>query len=300
MQVMSRVPHERNPAPQPPRPVYSRISGRPRLLSRTVPLALVTAICLAVTGLAISAAPSSQARDVIGDDERDMFIGSGSLILPEGMSRPGRQAAANCPGCAWKATLACDPVSPTACRGQARLCPNDHFWLRISMKLTGGIWQVLGSQCFSPAGPARREAFETSMAASVARAVPPLRPRHRPPTGVLPHLPVIFDSGQPGGDQSWTWSILGMPVRVTAQPSWAWQFTSGAPIATVLEPGGSALNDGVNHVYRAQGHQQVTVRTTWSATYWVGGLGPLTVRQPVHQVAELPVIVGEARAVLRR
>ena len=241
-----------------------------------------------------------QAQDVIGDDDRDVFVGTGSLILPEGMSRPGRQSAANCPGCEWKATLACDPVSPTACRGQARLCPHDHYWLKISMMQPGGTWQVLGSHCFGPGGPARRDAFEAVLNQQVERAVPPLRPRHRPPTGVLPHLPVVFDSGHPREPLTWTWSILGVPVSVRAQPTWAWQFDTGTPVTMVDSPGGPAIDDGVHHTYRMSGLHQVTVRSTWSATYSVGDLGPLSVRQPVHQAAEFPLLVGEARAVLSR
>lgn len=242
----------------------------------------------------------SQARDVIGDDERDVFVGTGSLILPDGMSHPGREAAAHCPGCRWKATLTCDPVSPTACRGQARLCPNDHFWLKISMMQPGASWQVLGSQCFGPTGPARREDFEISVSQRIEQAVPPLRPSHRPPTGVLPRIPVIFDSGQPGHAMSWTWSILGMPVTVWAQPTWAWQFDQGGPIVSRDVPGGSALTDGISHTYRTRGSHQVTVRATWQARYSVGNLGPLAVKGAVNQVTRLPIQIGEARAVLRR
>lgn len=267
--------------------------------STTFMLAVVVAVvvCLIAT---VMTAPASQARDVIGDDERDVFVGTGSLILPDGMARPGRESAADCPGCRWVATLMCDPVSPTACRGQARLCPNDHFWLRISLLRPGGSWQVLGSQCFSPGGPARRDDVESLLHQQIERAVPPLRPSHRPPAGILPHLPVIFDSGQTAAPETWTWSILGLPVSVTAQATWAWQFDAGGPVASVTRPGGLSVGDGVHHVYRDQGTRQVTVGATWSAAYSVGDLGPLTVSQPVNQVEQFSLQVGQARAMLSR
>lgn len=260
---------------------------------------LIVAAAMALVAVTVTITPI-QARDVIGDDERDVFVGSGSLILPDGMARPGRQSAADCPGCRWIATLMCDPVSPTACRGQARLCPNDHFWLKISLLQPGGSWQVLGSQCFSPGGPARRDDVENKIAEQMERAVPPLRPSHRPPAGILPHLPVIFDSGQPAGPMTWSWSILGLPVSVRARPAWAWQFDTLAPVSTTTQPGGPRVGDGVHHVYRHQGTRQVTVRSTWSATYTVGDLGPLTVSQPVNQIEQILLTVGEARAALSR
>ena len=240
------------------------------------------------------------ARDVIGDDERDVFVGSGSLILPTGISQSGRATAANCPGCEWKATLACDPVSPTACRGQARLCPNDHFWLAISLKQPGGSWQPIGSQCFGPGGPARRDHVENQIYAQLERAVEPLSPSHRPPIGILPHLPVIFDSGHSRGPHAWTWRILGMDVSVNAQPAWVWQFENNGPITVVNAPGGPRLADGVTHIYRSAGVRDVTVRARWSATFSVGELGPLSVTQPIQQFQQVNLRVGQARAVLNR
>jgi len=270
-----------------------------RWAGRVLAVALIIGMGVAIVAGGVGAT-ASQARDVIGDDERDVFVGTGSLILPEGMSRPGRESAANCPGCQWKATQTCDPVSPTACRGQARLCPNDHFWLKISLMQPGGSWQVVGSQCFGPAGPARREAFEMSMAQRMEQAVPPLRPSRRPPSGALPRIPVIFDSGHPSDAMNWTWSILGMPVTVWAQPTWAWQFDRGGPIVPVDVPGGPNLGDGVSNTYRTRGSHEVTVRATWRARYSVGNLGPLSVDGTVNQVRQFPVEIGEARAVLRR
>ena len=279
--------------------IPSRTAGapsRPRSRGRRVAAGAATAIILGV----LTGAPSVGATEVIGDDERDVFIGSGSLILPEAIARPGRESAAACPGCQWKATLTCDPVSPTACRGAARLCPNDHQWLKISLLRPGQSWQVIGSACFAPGGPISRSAFEYTLNEQVERAEPPLRPSHRPRSGVVTQLPVVFDSGQGDADRAWTWTIVGMPVRVQAQPVWSWQFVSGGPVVTATHAGGAGSSDTVQHTYRTHGIHPVRVQATWSATYEVGGLGPLAVTQPVRQTQEFDLPVGQARAVLIR
>lgn len=256
---------------------------------------LIVGVLLA---LVMSGGSPAQARDVIGDDERDLFVGSGSLLLPISMPRPGREGAADCPGCEWKATLACDPVSPTACRGAARLCPDHHFWLRISLRRPGGAWQDIGSDCFTPGGPASRDRVEILMRDMALRGVPALAPSHQPAGGVLPHLPVAFDSGQPGGTLSWQWSILGLPVSVSATPRWTWRM--GSSVYSTTAPGGSWPDSAVTHTYRYEGAHDVEVATVWTATYMVGDLGPLIVRQPVTQSQRFAVEVGEARAVLIR
>lgn len=243
------------------------------------------------------------ATEVIGDDERDMFIGTGSLILPIGV--PGRGEAADCPGCAWKATLACDPVSPTACRGQARLCPDDHLWLRIWLRHPGEDWRTIGSECFGPGGPATRTRIEIAIHDKLQHAIPALSPTSRPGTGVLPHLPVAFHSGQEPGSRHWDWDILGIRVSVIAQPRWTWQFdgdsstvgTYGVPLAEGPRMVGGAQ---AMHTYRTSGVRQVRVSATWIASYSASGLVGLQVEQPVSQSASLPIRVGEARAVLFR
>lgn len=262
----------------------------------TVVVAIVTAlITTLVTVLPVLVTPlagQGRATEVIGDDERDMFVGTGSLILPASIPRPGREGAAECPGCAWRATLACDPVSPTACRGEARLCRDDHFWLRIWLRRPGGEWQAIGSDCFGPGGPATRIEVEATLRDRLAQAVPPLQPSRRPSGGILPHLPVSFDTGQPPGPRQWTWNLVGMDVTVVAVPRWSWQF---APNETVIVTTGPVL-----HTYRNSGSRQALVQATWSATYSVSGLSGLPVADPVRQSTGVPVEVGEARAVLIR
>lgn len=258
---------------------------------------LVRFICLALVTVTICATviiQSSTARgtDVVGDDEQDRFVGTGSLLLPPGISESGRNSAAQCPGCRWRAVQTCDPSTPTACRGAARLCPNDALWLKIYLAQPGQDWQVIGSDCFGPGGPVSRVTAEVRISETLAESVPRLRPTVRPPGGILPHLPVHVESGQSALPRQWNWQIVGLNVMVEATPSWWWR-TGVSQVGPVRDP-------GMSFVYRDAGMRSIDVSTTWTARYWVHGIGPLAVTGQVRQYESVTFTVGEARAVLVR
>lgn len=264
----------------------------PRLIS------VLIATLLAVLGgwpTAFHPAVAATPAEFVGDDERDVFVGTGSLLLPGSMGSPGRGAAANCPGCRWRATLACDLSSADACRGQARLCTGEDRWLRIWLARPGGPWEDLGSACFGPGGPASRDRAEMLLVQQVIVGVPPLGLTHQPPGGVLPHLPVRFDSGQIAGPRQSSHAILGLGFVLTVEPRWTWAFGDGTG-----DTGAGASGPRVDHAYAGPGRHTVRVRTTWTGRYVVDGLGPLSIQQPVIQEAERLLPVGEAHALLIR
>lgn len=237
--------------------------------------------------------------DVIGDDEIDAFVGSGSLILPGRISTPGRRAAADCPGCSWRAVLTCDRTTPTACRGEARTCAYDSQWLTIYLTGPGGLEQWLGSDCFGPGGPKSRQLVENRVNEKLQEAVPPLRPAMSPPSGALVFLPIRFTSGQSATPMSWQWLLADMDIAVSATPTWQWRFASDTELAT-RDPGSLSEAGRVEHIYTSAGRRTVQMASTWRAQYWAEGLGPLTVQTPVRQTDELQVNVGQGRAVLVR
>jgi hypothetical protein len=276
------------------KPVSTTVSPKhPSLRGLRRALAAVLALFLVVGGqVAMEQGRFAAATEVIGDDERDLFVGSGSLLLPPGISYTGRSAAASCPGCRWRAVQTCDPTTPTACRGVARLCPHDALWLKIYMAWPGGDWQTIGSDCFTSAGPVSRERAEHEFRQRVVESVPELRPTMRPPEGILVHLPVHVDSGQQAGPHRWNWQIVGLTIQVEAVPTWWWR--SGA-----IDLGPKSVPQA-SFVYRSSGRWLLEVATTWAARYWVDGLGPLIVKDQVHQGSTIDVSVGEGRAVLVR
>lgn len=246
---------------------------------------------------AIALSPASV--DVIGDDENDVFVGSGSLLLPGSMYSDGRETAASCPGCQWKAVLECDLTSASACRGPARLCGAEGAWLRIWMAPPGGAWQDLGAACFGTGGPVRRDVAEMALRDLIVQSVPPLRPTSQPAARVLPHLPVAFQSGQPDGPRSSDHLILGLSVHLVIEPQWLWDFGDGERRASDV-PGGRWPDLSVSHTYRFAGALRAQVQTRWDAQYTVEGIGPLQVAEPVRQQASVAVPVGEGRAILVR
>ena len=252
--------------------------------------------------LAILIAPGLASADisVIGDDQQDAFVGSGSLLLPSSMYQEGREGAADCIGCSWRAVVQCEMTSAGACRGPARLCGPDASWLRIYMTRPEGAEVDLGAACFdNDDGPATRESAETRMRDIIREQVPPLRPVMQPSRGVLPHLPVIFAARQPSGPATSTHTIIGLPVQLTVTPRWLWDFGDGSRLGTA-DAGGAWPDRSVSHAYGRAGSARVAVRAEWNATYVVDGLGPLTVAESVTQDATLTVPVGEGRAVLVR
>ncbi|MFM9135049.1 MAG: PKD domain-containing protein [bacterium] len=263
----------------------------PRLrLALLVPL---TVIALLAMGARIGAAGA----DIVGDDEQDAFVGSGSLLLPSTMYSDGRKSASDCPGCRWRATVACRMNTAGSCRGPARLCGPDGQWLRIWVARPGGDWQDLGAACFGPDGPLTRAAAELMLVDTMRQLVPPLAPAFDPPTGILPHLPVVFRSGQPAGPLTSAHELLGMPVSLTIEGSWSWDFGDGHAMTTVL-PGAPWPDTSVNHAYERAGTVVVGVRAEWRGEYVIDGLGPLEIEEPVYQEAAVGPVVGEGRAVL--
>lgn len=253
---------------------------------------LVSALFMVCAVLVVLTPSVAHGTDVIGDDEYDRFVGSGSLLLPPGIAESGRSSAAQCPGCRWRAVQTCDPTTPTACRGAARLCPHDSLWLKIYLARPGQDWQVIGSDCFSAGGPVTRELAEVRLNETLAEAVPTLHLSVRPPGGILPHLPVFAQTGQSVRSHQWDWNIVGLDLRVEATATWWWR-TETVDLGPTRQP-------TMSFIYRHAGDCSINVATTWSARYWVHGVGPLTVTGQVRQAGSVDFVVGEARAVLVR
>ena len=266
-----------------------RLLLRPRLR----PLLSVLVLALVAIGMHLGAAKA----DIVGDDEQDAFVGSGSLLLPSTMFSDGRESASDCPGCRWRATVACRMNTAGSCRGPARLCGPDGQWLRIWVARPGGEWQDLGAACFGPGGPLTRDAAEAVLVDSMRQLVPPLEPAFDPPSGILPHLPVVFRSGQPGGPLTSEHELVGMAISLTIEGRWSWDFGDGAGVITD-DPGAPWPDTSVSHIYSRAGDVVVAVRAQWRGEYVIDGLGPLQIEESVYQDATVAPEVGEGRAVL--
>lgn len=235
---------------------------------------------------------------VIGDDDQDAFVGSGSLLLPPQIATDGRRSAAECPGCRWRAVVQCEMTTAGSCRGPARLCGPDGYWLRIYLTRPGGAEVNLGAACFSTGGPVTRETAERLLRDRVLTLVPELRAWRQPQGRALPHLPVFFGVHQTEEPIEASFDIVGLPVALTARPTWAWDF--GSATMSTTSAGRPWPHGTITHTYRRSAVEAATVVALWEATYTVAGVGPLRVAQPVTQRASVVVTIGQGRGLLVR
>lgn len=254
--------------------------------------------------LLVLVAPGVRAVDIHGDDDADRYVGTGGLLLPATVGVHERAEVAECLGCQWRLSSPClesdagNAFSGTPiCLSVVRGCPNRSELLRAWFSPRGGPWREIGLVCIGPTGPVTVVDLGMQVRDDLSRSVPAQRLAFQPRRGVLTQLPVIFQSGQhaAGIDESLT--LLGESIELRARPSWRWDFGDGTWLAT-RNPGGPYPNLGVAHPYRAAGSYRVQLRTTWSAEFTVGGIGPFPVVEPVTQTATVDLRVGEGRAVL--
>lgn len=298
----------RRPLPSPP----PLLSIRP--LARLLALAAAAAFLVPAAALPAAAAGfgdagfTSGARFVaaedpvvVGDDERDVFVGHGGLLLPPTFhgSAGGRGAAATCAGCSWRLTEACLRDAGGSCTGFVSMCPPGELYLRVWLldPASGGGWTRIGAVCLGPRGPVTVADMGAAARDAFVRDLPALAPAAQPARTAVTQIPVVLRSGQPATWPDRSYDLLGFRVTVHATPRWTWWFGDGAALTTE-DPGGSWPDDGVAHTYRQVGRWQVRVATVWSATWTTDGLGPFDVAGPVRQDAVLPVPVGQGRAVL--
>ena len=240
---------------------------------------------------------------VAGDDDGDQYLGTGGLILPASVGHDTRGEVAACPGCAWRLSTPClapglgNPFDgQSTCLSVVRGCRGGHL-LRAWFQPAGGRWRDLGLVCIPESGPVTVAEVERAVQDGFVRGVPPLEPKSQPTVGILAQIPVVFDSGQPGGVREWEVNLLGRTVSLTARPGWDWTFGDGADLQT-SDPGGRYPHAGVAHAYRREGDYLVTCTTTWTGTFLVDGLGPFPVVEPIRQRERVWVRVGEGRALL--
>lgn len=241
--------------------------------------------------------------DVHGDDERDVYVGTGGLVLPGSVDAATRREVAACTGCAWRLTTPCllpgqgNPFDgQAACTSVVRGCPGGRL-LRSWFRPAAGSWRETGLVCLPLSGPVTVAEASRAAADQVERGIPGLDVGFQPGRGVLAQLPVVFRSGQPSGMTRLDSTLLGRPLRVAARPAWTWDFGDGARLATE-DPGGVYPHTAVSHVYRRGGSHVVRCTTRWTAEFTVDGLGPFPVVGELRQEASTLVEVGEGRALL--
>lgn len=245
---------------------------------------------------------TASAVEVHGDDAGDRYVGTGGLVLPGTVDTGTRRRVATCTDCRWRMATPCadaaDPGVEAACLSVTRGCTGGAQLLRTWFSEDGGVtWRDLGLFCIPPSGPVRVADVERVMQDGFEELLPSGSITAQPPAGVLPYLPVIFDSGQPATLPPSRHRVGGLDVVLVPRATWHWDFGDGAALVTD-RPGSRYPDTAVSHTYRAAGLHLVRLTTVWEASFVIEDLGPFTVRETVVQHAQAPIRVGQARAVL--
>jgi len=238
-----------------------------------------------------------------GDDGRDLYEGSGGLIVGGGYrgDDADRVESASCTDCRWKLTAMCslpDHNPEDACPGSFMGCPTGQLRVRVLLARPGQTWRVIGTTCLGPGGPVTVSDLINRLRDLAVTRVPGLRPAYQPDGRAVVGIPVILRTGQPRTLGTRELAVLGHDVLLTATASWVWRYGDGESEVTAY-PGGVWPDRSVSHTYRRADTERVDVTTVWAATFRVDGLGPFAVTgDVVRQDATLVISVRPARAQL--
>lgn len=240
-------------------------------------------------------APATRAADigVSGDDDRDAFLSSGSLLLDDTFTGDDatRRAVATCPGCRWRTVPTC-VSEDTSCLPGLSGCPAGTVRATIWLSRPGEPLEAIGRTCVGPGGPRTVESVSAQVREAVLTRVPPLRPTISP-TPAIRGLAVLARSGQPPTLGARTLDILGAEVILDAAVTWTWRWGDGGVTSTTAP--------SVRHSFRQAGVLPVQVTAAWQAWFTVDDLGPFAASgERVTQEQFVTVTVRRARAVLLR
>ena len=232
------------------------------------------------------------AADVAGDDDNDVFVGTGSQLLLDTSftgSDPQRQRIATCVGCRWGMTQPCYGENRDFCLADDP-CPPDHERRAVWFGQSGQPLQVQGTTCVGPSGPRTVADVSTAIDDLILTAVPPLRPSVLP-LPALTGIPARFDSGQPRTLGARSMTLGGSRVVLDATAEWVWAWGDGTTSVTTMPT--------ITHMWRWPTDLTVVVRATWQGWFSVDGVGPFPASGArISQEASVEVNVHPARTVL--
>jgi hypothetical protein len=258
----------------------------------------------AVEAPTVAAAAVPDAVVVSPDPARDLYTGTGGLVIPAAnwTGDPGtRQATAQCTDCSWRVSLLCTKADLAAgkCRRLNLGCPVGTQAVRIWLQHGSGPWEIVGQSCQGPQPPRTVDDVGRQVRDRAEAALPPLRATAQPADAALVRVPVVFGTGQSAtGLVGADLSVIGLAVSLDSRVRWHWTFGDGTDLWTA-RPGGRYPDTSVSHTYRRAGTVQPSVEAVWRAQYVVEGLGPFDVPGPLlTQTQALSVVVRAAHASL--
>lgn len=263
----------------------------------------------AVSGMLAAAlaygAPETNAVErpsVVADDVSDTIVGTGGLILPDGVEGGIRREVSSCPGCAWRVTSPCVDSGlgnafdgQSHCRSVSRGCQVGSL-RRTWFRPEGGPWRELGLVCVTER-PVTVAMVGARIHDRLEERLPAPQLAHAPSSGVVTGIPTAFTAGTQATVREFDWEILGQRVTVQAVPTWTWAFPDGTTMRT-QDPGRLTAGSSVRHTFRRSGPVEVACSVEWRGEYAIPGLGTFPVSDVIRQSSKMLVSVGEGRALL--
>jgi hypothetical protein len=163
------------------------------------------------------------------------------------------------------------------CLNAATACPPPAIYFRVYLRHGTGPWSVSDTICLGPGeGPTSATEVGRKVRDVVLTYLPDAAPSFQPSQGGLVNLPTLFAAGEPERMTTEPFQVMGFTVVVSATAHWDWTFEQGAEQG-FDKPGGAYPNQDVSYTYATPGARDVSVTTTWDATFTIDGAGPYTV-----------------------
>lgn len=260
--------------------------------------ARVLAGALAGGLLGFGAVPTPVAAvDVVVEEDR--YVGTYAIVTPGAVDDTSRRQLSECDDCAWRFAAPCRVESGgNGCTSVVRGCPAGRELLRLWFTQRGQDWEDRGLVCLLESDIVPVARVGTDVRDRFERRVPGQDPSCEPGAGAVTQVPLVCTSGQGGATPVWNDSLLGLDVRIQTSPAWTWDFDAGVRLVTNV-PGGTYPDMSVSHTYRTPGARVIRVTTEWRGSYTADGLGPFPL-PTIRQVTDLPIVIGQARAILTR
>src|ERR1044072_4019798 len=209
-------------------------------------------------------------------------------------SKLGQASTANagCTDCTWSLSPVCmnnGPGDDFMCMNAAQACPPPGIFYTVYLRHGTGPWETVDTICLGPGeGPVPAADVADKVREVVVTYLPDAAPSFQPAQGGLVNLPTIFAAGEPEAVTTEPFQVLGFTVVVTATAHWDWTFDRGVQQG-FDKPGGAYPNDDVSYTYASVGDRDVSLTTTWDATFTIDGGGPspvpaAAVRQTVGRI----------------
>jgi hypothetical protein len=192
------------------------------------------------------------------------------------------------------------PGDDFMCMNAAQACPPPAIFYTVYLRHGSGPWETVDTICLGPGeGPVPAADVADKVREVVVTYLPDAAPSFQPAQGGLVNLPTIFAAGEPESVTTDPFRVLGFTVVVTASAHWDWTFDHGVEQG-FDKPGGAYPNDDVSYTYASAGDRDVSLTTTWDATFTIDGAGPYPVPAPAitKTVGPIPVPVREAHSAL--